>query len=586
MNEKFKAGIALTGFLALAASLQFALGYGFYRALELDQRRNFAALLAGQQELLLELAVLELGLFGIVFALAYQVYVKGLRKIAEGVRIMLNANPGHRLESAGPVELRLAAQAVNTLADYREALIRDREVQIAEANRSVEAEKNRLAALMSELSQGVLVCTLDGRILLYNERARQVICTSTDQSCGCAAPLIGLGRSIFALVDRNLLAHALESIEARLGKREADPNAQFMITTRASQFVRINMAPVLTAPPPGSSEAGHRANQPIISGFVMTVEDITRSFELDTTRDMLLQSFTEGSRASLAGIRAAVEMLAYYPDCTPADRNRFIQIISEEVGNLSDKLHQLTADHVDSLKTRWPLEEMPGTDLIEAARRRIESRLGLTVETDDLDPSVWVKVDSYTLVQALNYLASRLKEEWGVSRLRIDLSRHARIVQLDLSWPEPLLSQELLQQWELNSLHGGGEDNPLTLCDVLERHSAEIVYLMNKARNCPQFRLLLPLAAPLQPLSGTPIRYGDSRPEFYDFDLFRQGGQTPELDQALLTDLNYTVFDTETTGLQPSDPSLTIWLHGTRSSPSARCALSTTACSTMKLMNN
>ena len=42
-----------------------------------------------------------------------------------------------------------------------------------------------------------------------------------------------------------------------------------------------------------------------------------------------------------------------------------------------------------------------------------------------------------------------------------------------------------------------------------------------------------------------------SRPEFFDFDLFNQPGQTPELDDRPLTELSYTVFDTETTGLNP-----------------------------------
>jgi DNA polymerase-3 subunit epsilon len=495
------------------------------------------------------------GLFGIAFAFAYQVYVKGSLKIAEGVHIILNANPGHRLESAGPSALRQAAQAVNALADHSETLIRDREARIAEAKCSVEEEKNRLAALMSELSQGVLVCNLDGRILLYNERARQVLCASAASvQCGCSAPLIGLGRSIFAFVDRSLLAHALESIQARLEKSEADPNAQFVITTRTGQFVRVNMAPVLTAAPPlpHPSESSPHAKPSITSGFVMTVEDITRSFELDATRDMLLQSFTRGQSGIAGCIRAAVEMLAYYPDCEPADRHRFIQVISEEVGNLSGKLHQLTADHVDSLKTRWPLEEMPGADLIEAARRRIETQPGLAVASAEFDGSVWVKVDSYTMIQALSYLANRLKEEWGVGELQIRLSRHARIVQLDLIWTGSALSQDILRQWEQDSLRAGGEDNPLTLYDVLERHGAEMVYLMDKERNRSLFRLLLPLAAPLRPLPGAPIRYGESRPEFYDFDLFHRAGQTPELDQALLTDLSYTVFDTETTGLDPS----------------------------------
>jgi DNA polymerase-3 subunit epsilon len=306
----------------------------------------------------------------------------------------------------------------------------------------------------------VLACNRDGRILLYNERARQALGASA--SAGSAS-LIGLGRPIFALIDRSLLRHARETIEARLRKGQPDSNAQFVFATRTGQFVRVQMAPVLTAAPPAphAGEPGH-ADPPVTSGFVMTVENITRNFELDSTRDMLLQSFTEGSRASLASIRAAVEMLAYYPDCEPTHRDRFIRIISEEVNQLSGKLHQLTADHADSLKTRWPLEEMLGADVVDAARRRIESRLGLTVAAEVVDRTIWVKIDSYTLIQALGSLAGRLKEECGVGELRLDLSRHARIVQLDLSWPGPVLLQGILHQWELDSLRAGGEDSPLT----------------------------------------------------------------------------------------------------------------------------
>jgi DNA polymerase-3 subunit epsilon len=46
-------------------------------------------------------------------------------------------------------------------------------------------------------------------------------------------------------------------------------------------------------------------------------------------------------------------------------------------------------------------------------------------------------------------------------------------------------------------------------------------------------------------------RLPKKRTEFYDFDLFNQAGQTPELENRLLGELTYTVFDTETTGLDP-----------------------------------
>jgi len=544
VNENLKIIFALLAFLALVGSLEFAAGYAFYYVLEPDNKQRFLAMLSPQLELLIELKALGLAILGIAFAIAWQLYVKGPLKIAEGIRIILNAHPSHRLASVGPPEVRMLARAVNDLAEHSETLASDLEAKVAQAKSSVEEEKNRLAALMSELSQGVLVCNIDGRILLYNERARQALGAPGNHQG--AAALVGLGRSITAVIDHNLLDHALENLQSRLEKDEADPNAQFVITTRSGQFVRVRMAPVLAAAQPSP------AQRTTISGFVMTLENITRAFEVDTTRDMLLQSFTEGSRSALANIRAAVETLMHYPDCEIAHRDRFLQVIHEETCSLSARLDQTTAEHADSLKTRWPLEEMMGVDLIAAAQRRIESRLGVTTTLETPDEGLWIKADSYTLIQALSYVAGRLQSEVGVRKLSFHLARHARIAELDMIWTEPFLSQRTLYGWETDPMSVGGEDSPLSFRDVIERHGAEIVYMVDQGRQQPLFRWLLPLAQPTRPLPGAPIRYDESRPEFYDFDLFHQAGQTPELDHRLLVELAYTVFDTETTGLNPT----------------------------------
>jgi DNA polymerase-3 subunit epsilon len=45
----------------------------------------------------------------------------------------------------------------------------------------------------------------------------------------------------------------------------------------------------------------------------------------------------------------------------------------------------------------------------------------------------------------------------------------------------------------------------------------------------------------------------ESRPEFYDFDLFERRERTGDWTHALLSELAYTVFDTETTGLLPTE---------------------------------
>jgi DNA polymerase-3 subunit epsilon len=96
-------------------------------------------------------------------------------------------------------------------------------------------------------------------------------------------------------------------------------------------------------------------------------------------------------------------------------------------------------------------------------------------------------------------------------------------------------------------LQRGGEEAPFNLKQVLERHDGEILHGGDRTK--AYFRLLLPSAEPAAPLE----RAHESRPEYYDFDLFNQPGQTAELDERLLTELTYTVFDTETTGLSPSE---------------------------------
>ena len=565
MNENLRFVLAITVFLALVAGLEFVAGYAIYHALESEKKQDLIEILTPQAELLAEIGLLLLLVLGIAFTAAYRFYAKGSLKIAEEIRIILSANSSHRIEPAGPIEIRLLGRAVNDLAEHGEMLARDLEAKVAQAKSSVEEEKNRLAALVSELSQGVLVCNADGRILLYNERARQALSAPDNSRDGATPSLVGLGRSIFAIIDRNLLAHALENVRARLEKSETDPNAQFVFTTRAGQFIRARMAPVLAAPGAPASEVGETgeragptrpdsaANPPAaITGFIMTLENITQAFELDGTRDMLLQSLTEGSRAALANIRAAVETLTDYPDCEQIHRDRFIQVIREEARNLSGKLDKTAADYADSLKTRWPLEEMLGVDAIAAARRRIESRLGLRTLSEALDDSIWIKADSYTLVQALTYLAGRLKEGYEVREVCFNLLQHARIAELDLVWSGPILPQETLYRWEVETMRAGGEDSPLTLRDVTDRLGAEIVYMVDKARQRPCIRFLLPMAKPTRLGFGAPVRLDESRPEFYDFDLFRQAGQTPEIDRLPLAELAYTVIDTETTGLDPA----------------------------------
>ena len=75
-----------------------------------------------------------------------------------------------------------------------------------------------------------------------------------------------------------------------------------------------------------------------ITGFVLVLDDITRRIETGNRRDLLLQTLTQGTRASLGSVRAAVETIAAFPEMDEDAQARFIGIIGDEARQLSAKL--------------------------------------------------------------------------------------------------------------------------------------------------------------------------------------------------------------------------------------------------------
>ena len=158
-------GLLMTGPFIVTAFLVWA-------GMEESERGMLLELLLPRLPMGTMMTLIGFGIGISVLLKLFKQYVEGLLGMAEQLRLMLGANRNFRVKLNGPPEVQQLAQVANALAEQRDALIDDVEAKIAEANASVEEEKNRLAALMSELAQAVVVCNLDGRILLYNNRAR------------------------------------------------------------------------------------------------------------------------------------------------------------------------------------------------------------------------------------------------------------------------------------------------------------------------------------------------------------------------------------------------------------------------------
>ncbi len=533
------AGLAMAGWLGLTAAL-------VWFTLEPDQRQLVGAAISPGIALVgLSWAVA----FALVAALLRELwrrYVGAPARLAEETWVLLAATSAQQLSPRGSPEMRSLGAAINALAAQRDHLREDMAQQVTQASHRVQQEKNRLSALMAELTQSVVVCNLDGRILLYNNRARLQL-RGFSQTPGLAdgAQLIGIGRSIYAVFDRQLVAHALENIHQRMVRGAASPSTQFVTTTPSGQLLRVQIAPVR----PGVTDA---RDVDAFSGFVLMLDNVTRNFEQESLRDRLLHGLTEGSRSSLASMQAALDMLGY-ADLEPEMRERFMAVLHEELAAMSGRITDLVQHSTQGLKTRWPLEEMLGIDLLTAAQRQIENSCQRSVTVDQVDETLWLKVESFTLLQALTYLSSRLVEEFEVKFLRLRLQPAGGRAQLDLIWTGHAMSAETVMTWEMDAMRFGAQSTPLTVRDVVERHGGEMWFERERIRHEAFFRFLLPLATAQEQLEATQLSQSDSRPEYYDFDLFQMTSQDSALDDQRLSDLSYTVFDTETTGLNPSE---------------------------------
>lgn len=483
------------------------------------QRQSLSEALGGQTATLVLGGLMALA--GLVVILAYALgrYPVTAGRLAADTRILLGANPDHRVDQTGPAELRELAAAVNDLAERRRVAEREVTREATSARAEVEEERNRLAALMADLDVAVLVCSLGGRVLLYNAAARSLLADD---------PALGLGRSVFGIVDWGLVTHALDRI------RDGSAQAQVSTALRDGQLLHVRLTPVRDL-------AGK------VNGFVLVLDDLTIRQEASARRDVLLRELIETTRASLASIRAAVEAVLDYPDMDTQERSQFVEIVREESQRLGRQVEEWVAESAAHLGADWLLTDMQGEDLLSVLGREVEREDDVATSVESGTEGLWVRVDSHAISSAAVRLVARLRDMCSVHEFALSLTRAGRHAGLDIRWTGSTPDAAVFNAWLQEPLTGGAA---ATVHEVVARHDGEI-WSSDGPDGSAYIRLLLPLTkgAP-QPEPPVVTDIG-SRPELYDFDLFDLPEESLAWQDRRLADLAYTVFDTETTGFDP-----------------------------------
>ncbi len=543
LKPRIKYWIFLGVINLIVFSVIFASFAGSWLSLDPGEQASLAKLFEKLLPFELLGALVLCATIGFLISRLFHYYIIPILKLGESVRLISTANPDHRIEiKRGAKEIHLLAKIINESAEAFAKLQRDVDEQIGAAQAKLGEERTRLAALMSELPHGVLVCNTDGQVLLYNQQAQQLfnpehlINLKESERHG----ILGLGRSVFGILDRDPIVHALELLYKNFESGQPKPISSFMMTLRNGLCLRVNMAPVFI----------EQEEQKRISGYVLTLQDMTRQMEADTRRDQLIQSLTDDLQGTLEKIRTSITTILCQPQLDYEKLHGYRKTIDHASKTLQEKIDQARTNYAKHLHDVSKTEDVLARNLLEVISKNIFDRYGITVNTHASE-GLWLQLDSYLMVQAISHLAGLLKGRENTLEILITLTRNDQgEVELAINWPDDEVDLNLLEEWQKTPLITDGQGKLLNFHDVIEQMSGSFKSLCFLDQVCSGILLVFPTVDTEIPAALQVTL--EHRPVSYEFDLFNRSDWR-ELSEMPLSKLTYVVFDTETTGLNPSD---------------------------------
>lgn len=473
------------------------------------------------------LALVLVTVIVLLWAYMDRAFAQPLSAMVRGIQTAIHANYHHRIEIEDGHQLDGLPAAVNELIRQIAQVNISTSEAIAAATEKVETQKTQLATVLRDLHEGVIVCSLDHRILLYNARALALLRIGGE---------IGLDRSLFRFMSRQPIQHAITGLTAHFAGEEyrVHPdrlNTPFVVaTTDGRHMLQGRIGLILDA-------------NKSASGYVLSFEDRTEDLATIGRRDRLLRDATEGLRAPMANLRAAAEILAGDVTMAVDEQNNFKTVVLQESCQLSSRLEQLAARYRDLIVDHWPMADIYSPNLFHTLDRRMREQRDIRVSIVGLP--VWLRGDSYSLLELLDRLIVRVSRYVGQSAFEVEAVAGEYHVYVDVTWNGAAVPTYELDRWRTDTVEDalGG----LSLEEILQRHRTDLWSLAADGDRA-QLRL------PLRPPERQPDRLREDlpeRPEFYDFDLAQRPAIAGALGSRPLTSLTYVAFDTETTGLKP-----------------------------------
>jgi len=488
-----------------------------------------------------QVAILLLAFGAMVTALAYKTadrFLTPIFQLRHGAEIISRINLGHRIRIDTGDELEDLADAFNHMAATLAGAYDDLEERVRETTLHLQEERNRLAAVLRTMVDGVVMTNAAGEVLLMNPRARLAL--QAGASSGIGAPLAHL-------LPADRLAYHRQQLRQRWDVgREAAEDVVFPLPD--SLLLRGTMTAVAGS---GGELAGH----------LLVFRAHRRDPDASAPRrpEDVVRQLPEMLRGPLTTAASLVETLGRHPEMPTPKRVAFVSALQQEVTQLSSRLAvaEDTAAHAHA--GRWRGLVSDPRELLETA---IASVPGVFVQVDLPDlPLPRVLVEPFSWVSALVAVLRWLAEEstgWTPIIATVRVEDDTVVTSFEAEGAFAGAADKLSA---LPAAAAGEE--PVCLAEAVRCNQGEVWTRRREGRF--EVRLGLMRATAAAPATGT----GDSSdqpPEFYDFDLFlpRTAPAPGDVMDAPLDSLEYVVFDSETTGLHPSQGDALVSLSGVR----------------------
>ena len=236
---------------------------------------------------------------------------------------------------------------------------------------SLEAERARLAAVLDQMTDGVLMADLEGRVQFANPAAARLFGQNP------------IGRSVAQALRHHQLIQAWQR-----SQETGEMQIESVEVPAQRQFLQLVVIPDRAA-----------------RGSLLLVQDLTKLRRLETVRRDFVSNLSHELRTPLASLRALTETLQEGALEDPPAARRFLDQMQIEVDALTQMVAELLElSRIESGQLALELKAVAACELIESAgaRMRVQvERAGLTLRIECAQELPAVRVDMQRLEQVL-----------------------------------------------------------------------------------------------------------------------------------------------------------------------------------------